>query len=214
MKLPAPLEELTATLQKLPGIGAKSAQRIALHLLKEGPHSLAGLAERLISVAQNVGFCRICGSFADQDECSICRDEGRDSATIVVVAEASSVLSFERSGQFRGRYHVLGGLISPLKGIGPDQLRIRELLSRLEDRSIQEVVIATNPTLDGETTAAWLARALAPLEPQGLKVSRIGLGLPIGSDLEYADDLTLFRALEGRRAIGSAGARNKDVSSE
>jgi recombination protein RecR len=213
MKLPAPLEEVTVALQKLPGIGAKSAQRIALHLLKEGPHSLTHLAELLSNVAQNVGFCQICGSFADQPECSICRDAERDSASLVVVAEASNVLSFERSGQFKGRYHVLGGLISPLKGIGPDQLRIRELLARLEDHSIQEVVLATNPTLDGEATAAWLARVLAPLEQQGLKVSRIGLGLPIGSDLEYADDLTLSRAIEGRRAIAANNAKGGNSNS-
>lgn len=202
MKLPAPLEAVTEALQKLPGIGAKSAQRIALHLLKEGPQSIEHLAELLNAVAKKVTFCQTCGSFTDQRECSVCRDAGRDPAALVVVAEASNVLSFERSGRFKGRYHVLGGLISPLKGIGPEQLRIRELLKRLEDQRVQEVVIATNPTLDGETTAAWLVRILAPMEQQGLKVSRIGLGLPIGSDLEYADDLTLNRALEGRRPIG------------
>jgi len=159
---------------------------------------LAGL---LSAVAQKVGFCRICGSFTDQPECPVCRDQERDTAVLVVVAEASNVLSFERSGHFKGRYHVLGGLISPMKGIGPDQLRVRELLARLEDQRIQEVVIATNPTLDGETTAAWLARVLGPMEAHGLRVSRIGLGLPVGSDLEYADDLTLNRALDGRRAV-------------
>jgi recombination protein RecR len=201
MRLPAPLEAVTEALQRLPGIGSKSAQRIALHLLKEGPEAMEHLAGLLTAVARKVGFCRVCGSFTDQPECSICRDPGRDPASLVVVAEASSVLSFERSGHYRGRYHVLGGLISPLKGIGPDQLRVRELLARLEDGRVQEIVIATNPTLDGETTAAWLARALEPMERHGLKVSRIGLGLPVGSDLEYADDMTLNRALEGRRAV-------------
>jgi recombination protein RecR len=201
MKLPPPLEAVTEALQKLPGIGSKSAQRIALHLLKEGPQSIEHLADLLITVAQKVGFCRICGSFTDQAECSICTSPDRDPSALVIVAEASNVLSFERSGQFKGRYHVLGGLISPLKGIGPDQLRIRELLKRLEDNQIKEIVVATNPTLDGETTAAWIVRLLEPMAPQGLKVSRIGLGLPIGSDLEYADDLTLNRALEGRREI-------------
>jgi recombination protein RecR len=201
MKLPAPLEAVTEALQKLPGIGSKSAQRIALHLLKEGPHALEHLAGLLNAVAQKVGFCRICGSFADQPECSVCRDLGRDAAFLVVVAEASNVLSFERSGHYKGRYHVLGGLISPLKGVGPDQLRVRELLARLEDHCVQEIVIATNPTLDGETTAAWLARVLEPMECHGLRVSRIGLGLPVGSDLEYADDLTLSRALDGRRIV-------------
>jgi len=201
MRLPPPLEAVTEALQKLPGIGSKSAQRIALHLLKEGRQSMEHLAELLNAVAQKVGFCQICGSFTDEPICSICKDSTRDSTALVIVAEASNVLSFERSGQFRGRYHVLGGLISPLKGIGPDQLRIRELLKRLEDQRIEEIVIATNPTLDGETTAAWLVRILEPMESHGLRVSRIGLGLPIGSDLEYADDLTLNRALEGRRTF-------------
>jgi recombination protein RecR len=201
MRLPAPLEAVTEALQRLPGIGSKSAQRIALHLLKEGPEVMEHLAGLLSAVARKVGFCSVCGSFADQPECSICSDPGRDPVSLVVVAEASNVLSFERSGHYRGRYHVLGGLISPLKGIGPDQLRVRELLARLEDHRVREIVIATNPTLDGETTAAWLARVLEPMEQHGLRLSRIGLGLPVGSDLEYADDMTLNRALEGRRAV-------------
>jgi recombination protein RecR len=198
MKLPAPLEAVVEALQKLPGVGAKSAQRMALHLLKEGPQAMEHLGELLDQAARRVTFCETCGSFTDRPKCAICEDPARDPGTLVVVAEASNVLSFERSGHFRGRYHVLGGLISPLRGIGPDQLRIRELLQRLEDERIKEVVIATNPTLDGEATATWLSRILEPL---GLNVSRIGLGLPIGSDLEYADDLTLDRALEGRRKL-------------
>jgi recombination protein RecR len=198
MKLPAPLEAVVEALQKLPGVGTKSAQRMALHLLKEGPHAMEQLGELLRHAASSVGFCQECGSFTDRPVCPICTDPDRDPRTLVVVAEASNVLTFERSGHFRGRYHVLGGLISPLKGVGPDQLKVRELLKRLEDRRIQEIVLATNPTLDGEATAAWLARILEPL---GLRVSRIGLGLPIGSDLEYADDLTLDRALEGRRLV-------------
>ncbi|HWQ11077.1 MAG TPA: recombination mediator RecR [Holophaga sp.] len=198
MKLPAPLEAVVEALQKLPGVGAKSAQRMALHLLKEGPEAMEQLGDLLQHAANRVGFCQVCGAFTDRPVCPICEDGHRDPGVLVVVAEASNVLTFERSGHFRGRYHVLGGLISPLKGVGPDQLKIRELLKRLEDARIQEIVIATNPTLDGEATAAWLARIL---EPMGLRVSRIGLGLPIGSDLEYADDLTLDRALEGRRAL-------------
>jgi recombination protein RecR len=146
-----------------------------------------------------VGFCDICGAFTDQPTCPICLDPRRDPASLVIVAEASNVLSFERSGHFRGRYHVLGGLISPLRGVGPDQLRIRELLKRLEDHAIQEIILATNPTVDGEATASWLARLL---EPIGVRTTRIGLGLPIGSDLEYADELTLDRAMEGRRPVG------------
>jgi recombination protein RecR len=198
MKLPAPLEAVVEALQKLPGVGSKSAQRMALHLLKEGPEAMEQLGDLLHHAANRVGFCQVCGAFTDRPVCPICEDAHRDPGVLVVVAEASNVLTFERSGHFRGRYHVLGGLISPLKGVGPDQLKIRELLKRLEDSRIQEIVIATNPTLDGEATAAWLARIL---EPMGLRVSRIGLGLPIGSDLEYADDLTLDRALEGRREL-------------
>ena len=198
MKLPAPLEAVVEALQNLPGIGAKSAQRMALHLLKEGPQSMEHLADLLRQAAEKVGFCAECGGFTDQPRCAICNNPQRDSKVLLVVAEASNVLSFERSGHFRGRYHVLGGLISPLKGIGPDQLRIHELLRRLEDGQVREIVLATNPTLDGESTAAWLARVLEPL---GLGITRIGLGLPIGSDLEYADELTLDRALQGRRPI-------------
>lgn len=198
MKLPAPLEAVVDGFQKLPGVGQKSAQRMALHLLKEGPQAMEHLADLLHQAAHKVGFCTQCGAFTDQPICAICSDPKRDPCTLVVVAEASNVLSFERGGLFRGRYHVLGGLISPLKGVGPDQLKVRELLKRLEDGRIREIVLATNPTLDGEATAAWLARVLEPL---GLRTSRIGLGLPIGSDLEYADDLTLGRALEGRRPV-------------
>ena len=200
MKLPLPLEAVVDALQKLPGIGAKSAQRMALHLLKEGPQSLEHLAELLQNAARKVGFCEVCGAFTDRPLCGICEDPKRDPALLVVVAEASNVLSFERSGGYRGRYHVLNGLISPLRGVGPDELRIRELLRRLEDGQVKEIVLATNPTLDGEATAAWLARIL---EPIGIRTTRIGLGLPIGSDLEYADDLTLGRALEGRRPLGN-----------
>ncbi len=198
MKLPAPLEAVVEALQKLPGVGSKSAQRMALHLLKEGPGAMEHLGDLLRHAATSVGFCTTCGAFTDRPVCAICADPQRDTRTLVVVAEASNVLTFERSGHFHGRYHVLGGLISPLKGVGPDQLKVRELLRRLEDERIQEIVLATNPTLDGEATAAWLARILEPL---GLKTTRIGLGLPIGSDLEYADDLTLDRALEGRRPV-------------
>ena len=198
MKLPAPLEAVVDALQKLPGVGSKSAQRMALHLLKEGPQAMEHLGELLNQASRRVGFCQVCGSFTDRPVCPVCEDPQRDARVLVVVAEASNVLTFERSGHFRGRYHVLGGLISPLRGVGPDQLKIRELLKRLEDGQIREIVLATNPTLDGEATASWLARILEPL---GLKITRIGLGLPIGSDLEYADDLTLDRALEGRRPL-------------
>ena len=198
MRLPAPLEAVVEALQQLPGVGSKSAQRMALHLLKEGPQAMEHLGDLLNQAARRVGFCEVCGGFTDRPVCPICEDPRRDPRVLVVVAEASNVLTFERSGHFNGRYHVLGGLISPLRGIGPDQLRTRELLKRLEDDRIEELILATNPTLDGEATATWLARILEPL---GLKTTRIGLGLPIGSDLEYADDLTLDRALEGRRPV-------------
>lgn len=198
MRLPAPLEAVVEALQKLPGVGAKSAQRMALHLLKEGPSAMEHLGDLLVQASLRVTFCEACGAFTDRPLCAVCEDPARDPRTLVVVAEASNVLSFEKGGLFRGRYHVLGGLISPLKGVGPDQLRVRELLKRLEDKQIEELVLATNPTLDGEATASWLARILEPL---GLRITRIGLGLPIGSDLEYADDLTLGRALEGRRPV-------------
>jgi recombination protein RecR len=198
MKLPAPLEAVVEAFQKLPGVGPKSAQRMALHLLKEGPQAMEHLGDLLRQAAHKVGFCTRCGAFTDRPVCPICEDPDRDPRTLVVVAEASNVLTFERGGHFRGRYHVLGGLISPLRGVGPDQLKVRELLKRLEDTRIKELVLATNPTLDGEATAAWLARVMEPL---GLRITRIGLGLPIGSDLEYADDLTLDRALEGRRPV-------------
>jgi len=198
MRLPDSLEAVVDAFQKLPGVGSKSAQRMALHLLKEGPSAMEHLGDLLRAAATSVGFCETCGAFTDRPVCLICADPGRDTGTLVMVAEASNVLTFERSGHFRGRYHVLGGLISPLKGVGPDQLKVRELLRRLEDARITEVVLATNPTLDGEATAAWLARILEPL---GLRTTRIGLGLPIGSDLEYADDLTLDRAMDGRRPV-------------
>jgi recombination protein RecR len=198
VRLPDSLEAVVSAFQKLPGVGSKSAQRMALHLLKEGPAAMEHLGDLLRGAAHSVGFCETCGGFTDRPVCAICADPNRDGGTLVVVAEASNVLTFERSGHFRGRYHVLGGLISPLKGIGPDQLKVRELLKRLEDSRITEIVLATNPTLDGEATAAWLVRILEPL---GLRTTRIGLGLPIGSDLEYADDLTLDRAMDGRRPI-------------
>ena len=198
MKLPNSLEAIVNVFRKLPGVGSKSAQRMVLCLLKEGPSAMENLGTLLQKAAASVGFCEICGGFTDNKICHICADQNRDTSLLVVVAEASNIPTFERSGHFHGHYHVLGGLISPLKGIGPDKLKVKELLKRLEGSHISEVVLATNPTLDGEATAAWLARILEPL---GLRITRIGLGLPIGSDLEYADDLTLDRAMDGRRSI-------------
>lgn len=198
MKLPNSLESVVKLLQKLPGIGTKSAQRIVVHLLKDGPHAMNHLGELLKLASESIKLCEVCGSFSDQDICKICTDTTRDSNILIVVAEASNIYSFERSGKFNGKYHVLGGLISPLKGIGPDQLRIKNLIKRLDKNYINEIVIATNPTLDGETTATWLANII---EPFGIKITRIGLGLPIGSDIEYADELTLSRSLANRQLI-------------
>jgi recombination protein RecR len=198
MKLPSSLESVVNAFRKLPGVGSKSAQRMVLCLLKEGPSAMENLGSLLQTAAATINFCKTCGGFSDNSICSICADTSRDASLLVVVAEASNIPTFERSGHFRGNYHVLGGLISPLKGVGPDQLKVRELLKRLEDPRVSEIVLATNPTLDGEATAVWLARILEPL---GLRITRIGLGLPIGSDLEYADDLTLDRAMNGRRPI-------------
>ena len=198
MRLPAPLEAVVDALQKLPGVGSKSAQRMALHLLKEGPGAMEHLGDLLRNAASSVGFCSVCGAFTDRPVCPVCADPQRDARTLVVVAEASNVLTFERSGHFHGRYHVLGGLISPLKGIGPDQLKVKERLARREPEGIAEVILCTNPNIEGEATAMYISRLLKPL---GLKVTRIASGLPVGGDLEYADELTLGRALEGRREI-------------
>jgi recombination protein RecR len=196
VKLPDSLEAVISAFQKLPGIGTKSAQRMALYLLKEGPLVMDHLGDLLKTASSSVSFCELCGGFSDRRICKICTDPNRDVHTMIIVAEASNIYTFERSGYFKGHYHVLGGLISPLKGIGPNQLRIAELLERLNNTDITEIIVATNPTLNGEATATWLARVL---ESRGIKITRIGLGLPIGSDLEYADDLTLNRAIEGRK---------------
>ena len=198
MKLPDSLEAIIDAFEKLPGIGVKSAQRMALYLLKEGPLAMDRLGDLLKTAAISVSFCELCGGFSDRRICKICTDPNRDAHIIAIVSEASNIYTFERSGYFRGHYHVLGGLISPLKGIGPNQLRIVELLKRLDNINVTEIILATNPTLDGEATATWLARTL---EPRELKITRIGLGLPIGSDLEYADDLTLNRAIDGRKLL-------------
>jgi len=202
MKLPAPLEAVVEALQHLPGVGSKSAQRMALHLLKEGPQAMEHLGDLLRQAAEGVCFCETCGAFTDRPVCPVCTDPQRDARVLVVVAEASNVFSFERSGQFRGRYHVLGGLISPLRGVGPDQLRTRELLKRLEDHRIEEIILATNPTLEGEATAMYLAERLTG---QVGSITRIARGIPVGGDLEYADEVTLVRALQGRRAIDGQG---------
>ncbi len=192
------LEHLIEELTKLPSVGQKSAQRLALHLLRVSRDEALALAEAIRAVREHVSFCGVCGNFSEQDPCLICRDEQRDAAVVCVVEQPGDVLAFERTGQFKGRYHVLGGALSPLDGTHPEQLRIQPLLDRLRREPIREVILATNPNVAGEATALYLSRLLGPL---GLKVTRIARGVPMGSDLEYSDLVTLARALEGRREV-------------
>jgi recombination protein RecR len=192
------VQDLIDELGRLPGIGPKSAQRIAFHLLAAEAPDVERLAATLIRVKNEVKFCSICGNVAEADVCRICGDARRDLTVICVVEEPKDVVAIERTREFRGRYHVLGGAISPIDGIGPDDLRIRELLARLQDGTVTELILATDPNLEGEATATYLARLLLPM---GLTVTRLASGLPVGGDLEYADELTLGRALEGRREV-------------
>ena len=192
------VQELIDELGRLPGIGPKSAQRIAFHILQTESFDTRRLAQILMDVRDKVRFCSICGNVAEQDTCSICRDPRRSPATICVVEEAKDVVAIERTREFRGLYHVLGGAISPIDGIGPDDLRIPQLVKRLADSTVTEVIIATDPNLEGEATATYLTRLL--VQP-GLRVTRLASGLPVGGDLEYADEVTLGRAFEGRRTV-------------
>ena len=192
------LEALIEELVKLPSVGQKSAQRLALHLLRVTREEALRLAEAIRAVREHVGFCANCGNFCEQDPCAICRDPERDAALLCVVEQPGDVLALERTGQFRGHYHVLGGALSPLDGATPETLRIQPLLQRLGREPIREVILATNPNVAGEATALYLSRLLGPL---GVRVTRIARGVPMGSDLEYSDLVTLARALEGRREI-------------
>ena len=192
------VQDLIDELGRLPGIGPKSAQRIAFHLLAAEPADVTRLMAALQRVKDEVRFCRTCGNVAEADECRICRDARRDPSVICVVEEPKDVVAIERTREFRGRYHVLGGAISPIEGIGPDDLRIRELMVRLRDGGITELILATDPNLEGEATATYLARMLKPM---GLTITRLASGLPVGGDLEYADEVTLGRAFSGRRQI-------------
>jgi recombination protein RecR len=185
-------------LGRLPGVGPKSAQRIAFHLLKVAPEDANRLASSIIAVKEKITLCTRCFNVAEGGLCSICTDDRRDTTAICVVEDPRDIVSVERTSEFSGRYHVLQGALNPIEGIGPDQLRVRELLGRVEEEGITEVILCTNPNLEGETTAMYLARLLKPM---GLKVTRIASGLPVGGDLEYADELTLGRALEGRREV-------------
>ena len=193
-----PVQALIDELGRLPGIGPKSAQRIAFHLLKVPADDANRLAHAIREAKERVRFCERCFNVAEGELCGYCADDRRDSSIICVVEESRDIVAIEKTGEFRGRYHVLLGAMSPLEGIGPEQLKIRELLDRLGPEGVQEVVVCTNPNTEGEVTAMYLARMLKPL---GLKVTRIASGLPVGGDLEYADELTLGRALEGRRSI-------------
>ena len=192
------LEQLIEELMKLPSVGQKSAQRLALHLLRASREEAQRLADAIRAVKEHVGFCSVCGNFSEEDPCLICRDTQRDATLVCVVEQPVDVLAFERTGQFRGRYHVLGGALSPLDGTHPEDLRIQPLLERLRREPVQEIILATNPNVAGEATALYLSRLLAPL---GMKVTRIARGVPMGSDLEYSDLVTLARALEGRREV-------------
>ena len=192
------IQDLIDALGRLPGIGPKSAQRIAFHILQSDSEAALNLVEAIRTVREKVKFCTQCGNVSEEAECKICKDPRRDSSLICVVEESKDVNAIERTREFRGKYHVLGGAISPIDGIGPDQLRIRELMARLSDSQITEVILATDPNLEGEATATYLARLIKPL---GIKVSRLASGLPVGGDLEYADEVTLGRAFEGRRAV-------------
>ncbi len=192
------VQDLIDELGRLPGVGPKSAQRIAFHLLAADSDDVRRLVAALTEVKDKVRFCRLCGNVSEQELCRICADPRRDETAICVVEEPKDVVAVERTREFRGRYHVLGGAISPIDGIGPDDLRIKELLTRLADGKVTEVILATDPNLEGEATATYLARTLSPL---GLRVSRLASGLPVGGDLEYADEVTLGRAFEGRRLL-------------
>jgi recombination protein RecR len=192
------VQDLIDELGRLPGVGPKSAQRIAFHLLAAEPADVRRLAQVLVEVKDKVRFCSVCGNVAEEETCRICRDPRRDPAVICVVEESKDVVAIERTREYRGRYHVLGGAISPIDGIGPDDLRIRELMPRLADGVVTEVILATDPNLEGEATATYLTRLLRPM---GLRVTRLASGLPVGGDLEYADEVTLGRAFEGRRSV-------------
>jgi recombination protein RecR len=193
-----PVQTLIDELGRLPGIGPKSAQRIAFYLLKLPAEDAARLAHAIEEAKAKVTFCTRCFNVSEGPECAICGDSRRDTTIVCVVEEPRDIVAVEKTGEFKGRYHVLQGAISPIEGIGPEQLRVRELLTRLEPEGVTEVILATNPNIEGEATAMYLARLLKPL---GLKVTRIASGLPVGGDLEYADEVTLGRALEGRRDV-------------
>jgi recombination protein RecR len=193
-----PIQDLIDELSRLPGIGPKSAQRLAFHLVKAPPDDAKRLAEAIVQAKERISFCVECGNVAEGERCRVCRDEGRDRTTLCVVEEPKDVATIEKAGVIKGRYHVLGGAISPLDGIGPEDLRVQELLDRVERDGVTEVILATNPNLEGNATAMYVA---AMLRQFGVTVTRLASGLPVGGDLEYADEVTLSQALEGRREM-------------
>ncbi|MCK6091389.1 recombination mediator RecR [Micrococcus endophyticus] len=192
------VQDLIDELGRLPGIGPKSAQRIAFHMLEADREDMLRLADAIRTVKDKVRLCSVCFNVSEDEVCSLCRDERRDASQICVVEESQDVMAMERTRAFQGRYHVLGGAINPIAGIGPEQLHVRELLTRLQDEAVQEVILATDPNLEGEATATYLGRLLGAT---GIRVTRLASGLPVGGDLEYADEVTLGRAFEGRRVI-------------
>lgn len=193
-----PLTELINQFERLPGIGKKTAQRLAYSIIEQPPERAQKFAEALINAREKIHFCKCCQALTDQEICQICDDPARDRSTVCVVEEPRDVMAFEKTREFHGTYHVLHGVISPLDGVGPDQLRIKELMSRLSSGEITEIIMATNPTVEGEATASYISRLVKPM---GIKVTRLAYGIPVGGDLQYADEFTLARALEGRNEI-------------
>jgi recombination protein RecR len=193
-----PLARLITEFKRLPGIGQKSAQRLAFHVLRAGREDAEHLSQAILDVKDKLGLCRVCNNISDGEVCSYCADSNRDPRVVCVVEEPHNIIGIETTRQFEGRYHVLHGALSPLRGIGPESLKLKNLVERIGEGEIQEVIVATNPTTEGEATAVYLARLLKPL---GVKVSRIGMGIPVGSDLEFADEVTISKAMEGRREM-------------
>ena len=193
-----PVEELIAELRKLPGIGSKSAQRLAFHIVRASSSEARGLAESILNVTDSIRYCSVCYNITDVDPCFYCTDPLRDRGLICVLEEPHNVIAVEKTREYRGLYHVLLGVLSPLNGIGPDQLKIKALLERLKDGQVEEVIVATNPSVEGEATALYLSKLIKPLQ---VRVTRIAMGVPVGGDLDYADEITMARALEGRRDL-------------
>jgi recombination protein RecR len=193
-----PLARLITEFKRLPGIGQKSAQRIAFHVLRAGRDDAAHLAQAILDVKDKLGICKTCNNISEAEECQYCRDPNRDGRVICVVEEPHNILAIEKTRQYSGLYHVLGGALAPLRGIGPDQLHLKSLIERLKGGGVEEIIIATNPNAEGEATAMYLSKLLKPL---GVRVTRIGVGIPVGADLEYADEVTMMKAMEGRRDL-------------